>query len=200
MSPKAEDESESGPRVQKFDLFHYGFIRRFMSDIRHSVVAVLPHAKFQMAAVPHRVKCAFAGYALTCKSSGGESSGGIVPTFHGTNAENLVPIRKHGLVVPGTVIPGTSTTLQVANGSAAGFGIYTANLNAPQLSHGFCSQPTMLVCAVVLKPGDVIQHGDAQVCKDARCVVPLLEASGQSFRGQASGTSILACAQPAQPR
>jgi len=56
------------------------------------------------------------------------------------------------------------------------------------------------VCAVVLKPGDVIQHGDAQVCRDARCVVPVLEVSGQSFRSQASRTSMLACPQPAQPR
>lgn len=58
----------------------------------------------------------------------------------------------------------------------------------------------MLVCAVALKPGEVIQHRDAQVCFDARCVIPLLEVYGRSFRSQPSRTSGLARPTPAKPR
>jgi len=97
------------------------------------------------------------------------------PAFHGTSVCNHSGIFKDGLL-----IPGQGNTLKVANGSAHGLGIYTANLNAAWLSRGFCDKPKILVCAV-LQTGAVRHVFDAMVVFNAAHVVPLLVGEGRRF-------------------
>merc|ERR1711920_257027 len=71
-------------------------------------------------------------------------------------------------------------TLRVVHGAAHGTGIYTANIDAPWLSRGFCTGPSILVCAVL--QSDEIRHvRDAMVVRQADHVVPLFEGIAQSM-------------------
>merc|ERR1719384_1562939 len=98
------------------------------------------------------------------------------PAFHGTNAVNHKSIFNRGLL-----IPGQDNELQVIHGAAHGRGVYTANVDAAWLSKGFCTQPRMLVCAV-LDSSEVVRHvGDAMVVARSDHVVPLFEGAGGSF-------------------
>jgi len=104
------------------------------------------------------------------------------PAFHGTDASNHGSIFKRGLL-----IPGDGNNLRVVHGSAHGRGVYTANIDAAWLSKGFCTAPTMLVCAVLQI--DVRYAGDAMVVGNSDHVVPLFEGSGTSFMSTASATA-----------
>jgi len=102
------------------------------------------------------------------------------PAFHGTDAANHNSIVKRGLL-----IPGQGNELKVAHGAAHGKGVYTANVDAAWLSRGFCSAPTMLVCAVL--QSDAVRHvGDAMVVSKEEHVVPMFEGAGQCFGDQRS--------------
>lgn len=117
----------------------------------------------------------------------------IIPTFHGSNAQNYSSILQRGLL-----IPGRNNELRVVNGSVHGKGIYTARLSNPQLSAGFCTDPKLLVCGVlddaagvanrsnghfqVHAQSNAVKHvGDAVVVFDESRVVPLFQASAQTF-------------------
>eukprot|EP00435_Cladocopium_sp_Y103_P065465 s376_g27.t1 len=108
----------------------------------------------------------------------------------------------------GLLIPGRNNELRVVNGSVHGKGIYTARLSNPQLSAGFCTDPKLLVCGVlddaagsadsiwllevpversnghfqVHAQSNAVKHvGDAVVVFDESRVVPLFQASAQTF-------------------
>lgn len=117
----------------------------------------------------------------------------IIPTFHGSNAQNYSSILQRGLL-----IPGRGNELHVVNGSVHGKGIYTARISNPQLSAGFCTDPKLLVCGVlddapgvanrsdghfqVHAQSNAIKHvGDAVVVFDESRVVPLFQASAKTF-------------------
>jgi len=121
----------------------------------------------------------------------GDLDGRLLPAFHGTAAGNLSSIYKNGLL-----IPGVENTLKVANGSAHGLGIYTATIDNPQLSLGFCcGEQSMLVCGVLSnavsnssiehignlqvtsESCDVLHVGNAMVIFDIRRVAPLFVAT-----------------------
>lgn len=117
------------------------------------------------------------------------------PVFHGSQAENYESICSRGLL-----IPGRGNELKVVNGSVHGRGIYTADLQNPRLSAGFCTDPKMLVCGILddsrhlaasrtlgihqLKAeSQAIKHvGDAIVVFDESRVVPLFQASASAFQ------------------
>eukprot|EP00418_Pyrodinium_bahamense_P015891 CAMPEP_0179102038 /NCGR_PEP_ID=MMETSP0796-20121207/47208_1 /TAXON_ID=73915 /ORGANISM="Pyrodinium bahamense, Strain pbaha01" /LENGTH=456 /DNA_ID=CAMNT_0020799905 /DNA_START=48 /DNA_END=1418 /DNA_ORIENTATION=+ len=123
-----------------------------------------------------------------------KSNGNVRPAFHGTNAANHASIFNRGLM-----IPGGGSGVSVSNGSSHGLGIYTATLDNPFLSRGFCSEPCMLVCAVVddavrltcprplgrffvTAESAAVRHvGDALVVMDPWHVAPLFEASAEGF-------------------
>lgn len=121
--------------------------------------------------------------------SGSEES--LCPAFHGTDARNLSSIYKHGLL-----IPGMGNRLRVTHGSAHGLGIYTATVDNPGLSFGFCrGETSMLVCgvlddsvrgseveylgrhAVTSRSKDVLHVGSAMVIFDSKRVAPLFVAT-----------------------
>merc|ERR1711871_1276803 len=117
-------------------------------------------------------------------------SGDLKPGYHGTNVSSLPSIYEKGLL-----IPGQDNGISVANGSAHGLGVYTARVNAPALSWGFCRAPTqmerrMVVCGIlddapqaacsytmgirtVSRESQNVRHvGDAMVIFDDRRVAP----------------------------
>jgi len=122
--------------------------------------------------------------------------GQLVPAFHGTNSTNYHSIFDRGLLIPGF---GAGVDVPMAHGAAHGRGIYTANVDAAWLSKGFCSDSSMLVCAV-LKCGGQIRHaGDAMVVMDPAFVVPVFLAVG-TWRAQASpGRAALPVPLPTAP-
>jgi len=63
-------------------------------------------------------------------------------TYHGTKACNISSIQRRGLLVPG------HGGVKVANGSAHGVGIYTAQIGSSSLSRGFCDSDKLFVCGV----------------------------------------------------
>ena len=63
-------------------------------------------------------------------------------TYHGTKSQNIDSISRVGLLMPG------NNGHKVANGSAHGVGIYTAQLGKATLSKTFCDSNKMFVCAV----------------------------------------------------
>eukprot|EP00438_Fugacium_kawagutii_P021984 Skav217012 [mRNA] locus=scaffold1803:210423:211232:- [translate_table: standard] len=102
-------------------------------------------------------------------------AGQMRPAFHGTNAANYNSIFDRGLLIPGF---GEGSDVPMAHGNAHGRGIYTANVDAAWLSKGFCSEASMLVCAV-LDCGNQVRHvGDAMVVMDPTLVIPLFLAVG----------------------
>lgn len=119
----------------------------------------------------------------------------LTPGYHGTNVSNLSAIYQRGLL-----IPGPANGIGVANGSAHGLGVYTAKVNNPHLSWGFCRAPTemdrkMMVCGILDDAPAMGQHyqmgirtvsresanvrhvGDAMVIFDDRRVAPFFEVS-----------------------
>ena len=101
--------------------------------------------------------------------------GELRPAFHGTNAKNYSSISQRGLLIPGL---GLGADLDVVNGQAHGRGIYTAKVDAAWLSKGFCSEASMLVCAVLDCDGQVKHVHDAMIVQDPAYVVPLFLAVG----------------------
>merc|ERR550532_3262879 len=89
----------------------------------------------------------------------------IRPAFHGTNANNYNSIFQRGLL-----IPGHGNELQIIHGAAHGTGIYTANIDAAWLSRGFCTEQSMLVCAVI-HTMSVRHHGDAMIVPRSELVL-----------------------------
>lgn len=119
----------------------------------------------------------------------------LTPGYHGTNVSNLSSIYDRGLL-----IPGHGNDIHVANGSVHGLGVYTAKVNKPSLSWGFCRAPTemdrkMMVCGIlddaptigqayqmgirtVSRESPNVRHvGDAMVIFDDRRVAPFFEVS-----------------------
>lgn len=97
------------------------------------------------------------------------------PAFHGTDIVNHKSIFECGLLVPGV-----GNRLQVVHGAAHGSGVYTANIDAAWLSRGFCTAPSILVCAVLQTPH--VRHvGDAMVVGISDNVVPLFQADSHCF-------------------
>lgn len=177
----------TGPRG--FHGLQESFMKMHGSDIKNSLDGVFEGpVKLEKAQVGREVQQRF----LEAMQGGYP----ILPTFHGSNERNYRSILERGLL-----IPGRGNELRVANGSAHGLGIYTANVTNPRLSMGFCTAPKMLVCGVlddatvagraatcgnftVKAQSNVIKHvGDAVVVFDESRVVPLWQASAQSFRG-----------------
>lgn len=107
------------------------------------------------------------------------SNAELRPAFHGTDAGNHQSIFRRGLLVPGE-----ESGINVVHGQVHGRGVYTANVDAAWLSRGFCTQPKMLVCAV-LDSREVVRHvGDAMVVAQSDHVVPLFEGASDSFLGE----------------
>merc|ERR1712232_1383094 len=103
------------------------------------------------------------------------STSSVFPAFHGTPLQNHERICEEGLL-----IPGQGNDLQVVNGAAHGRGIYTANVNAAWLSRGFCSSPSIIVCAVLQSPS--LRHVmDAMVVFNAAHVIPLFTCTSRGF-------------------
>jgi len=162
----------SNPSTRAHDPFEYlrtAFLVHFGDEIYESLNAVLGDSvTLSRAPLSHEV----AGRFLTNLQAFG--SLGIAPALHGTRSENYEGIFRRGLL-----IPGPDTGVAIANGSAHGVGIYTANLNAPGLSAGFCTDPSMLVCAVLQSPA--VKHIlDAQVVFGANHVIPLFVGRAQA--------------------
>merc|ERR1719401_1856887 len=89
------------------------------------------------------------------------------------------------------MIPGEGNDLAVVHGAAHGRGIYTARVNAPWLSRGFCNSPNVLACAV-LGSNSVRPVMDALVVFNAGLVIPLFECKAKAFKdsGVASRLSL----------
>ena len=100
--------------------------------------------------------------------------GKMLPAFHGTNPRNYPSIFQRGFLIPGH---GEGIDVTMAHGAAHGRGIYTANVGAAWLSRGFCTENSMLVCAVVDR-GEVKHVHDAMVVLEPACVVPIFLATG----------------------
>jgi hypothetical protein len=139
--------------------------------------------------------------------------GTLCPAFHGTDARKLASIYKNGLL-----IPGMGNSLRVTNGSAHGLGIYTATVDNPMLSFGFCrGETSILICgvlddsarrsevqymgnlAVTSASKDVLHVGNAMVIFDIKRVAPLFLATRDVpvARPARAATSFNA---PARPR
>lgn len=124
-----------------------------------------------------------------------DSKPNLVPAFHGTNLATFPSIFSRGLLPAGT------RGVKMAHGNAHGGGVYTANVESPELSAGFCfprDQPRMLVCAVVddtvkrqqprrvggflvsMESEAVSYVGKAIVIRDSRFVAPLFVAAPSS--------------------
>ena len=173
LSFVADAAAFSNPSTRAHDPFEYlrtAFLVHFGDEIYESLNAVLGDSvTLSRAPLSHEVS----GRFLTNLQAFG--SLGIAPALHGTRSENYEGIFRRGLL-----IPGPDTGVAIANGSAHGVGIYTASLNAPWLSRTFCSDPSMLVCAV-LQSSAVNHIRDAQVVFDAGHVIPLFVGHAPSF-------------------
>jgi len=125
-------------------------------------------------------------------------AGALRSGYHGTKISSLPSIYEKGLL-----IPGKGNTICVANGSAHGLGVYTAKVNNPNLSWGFCrdfpspTQRRMMVCGIlddaalssssgnsrmgtrtISHESPHVRHvGDAMVIFDDRRVAPFFEVS-----------------------
>jgi len=172
-----------------FENMQREFLRRHGSSIRCSLrECFLGDFAVKPVDPAQAVKDAFMGHCRGSLQS-------VRPTFHGTRGTVHESIFSSGFI-----IPGSGKGVSVRNGSAHGLGIYTAALHNAWLSRAFCTEPKMIVCAVVddSKPLDQpaacgnyyisaqsqnVRHvGDAVVVFDPSRVVPLAEASGSCFR------------------
>jgi len=95
----------------------------------------------------------------------------IHAAFHGTNAANYRSIYQRGLL-----IPGQGNELKIVHGAVHGTGIYTANVDAAWLSRSFCTEESMLVCAVI-HTCEVRHHGDAMIVPRVDLVAPIFLAT-----------------------
>lgn len=80
----------------------------------------------------------------------GTLAGVLKVGYHGTYIGNLPSIYEKGLLIPGH----HGNAISIANGSAHGIGIYTANVYDPGLSWGFCranaeEEAKMIVCGIL---------------------------------------------------
>ena len=115
-------------------------------------------------------------------------NGQLRPAFRGTYAKNYPSIFSRGLLIPGL---GDGADLPIVHGAAHGRGIYTANIDAPWLSKGFCDDHSMLVCAVLdFGSEHVRQVRDAMVVFHPDCVVPLFLATGETSVNTPVATSV----------
>lgn len=210
-APKAKAcRSRARPAVKQpllpasFDELHERFLRQHREAIVGALCKVFTgEVELRPAPLSAEVKNRF---LQRCKGTHT-----IQPVFHGTKAANHESIFRSGLM-----IPNAASGVNVCNGSAHGLGVYTAKLNNPYLSRGFCSEPRLLVCAVlddavqlavprplgrffVTAESVSVRHvGDAIVVMDPCCVVPLFEASGEGFA--TASTFVPVAAIPAQIR
>jgi len=113
------------------------------------------------------------------KACQGGLVGKLRPAYHGTNENNLPSIYRQGLL-----IPGQNNGIKVANGSAYGLGIYTADVTNPHLSWGYARGgfQKLLICGVIDDVGhstapEVKHAGSALVVFNADRVAPLFEAT-----------------------
>jgi hypothetical protein len=120
----------------------------------------------------------------------------VIPTYHGSDAANYESICRRGLL-----IPGKGNELKVEHGAAHGRGIYTARIDNPSLSRGFCTEPSMLICGVVddtsmsttsekcgrfsvgAKSQTVKHVGSAVIVADDQRVAPLFQVTADNFKG-----------------
>mmetsp|Transcript_91208 Transcript_91208/g.175602 ORF Transcript_91208/g.175602 Transcript_91208/m.175602 type:complete len:488 (-) Transcript_91208:176-1639(-) len=185
-----EEKSHKSRYPSSFEAFRRAFLERHGHTIKANLGAKSAGSvEMKAAPVSREVQDRF--IAECAAAPGGE----VVPTYHGSRAENYDSICKRGLL-----IPGRGNELAVVNGAAHGKGIYTATVDAPSLSMSFCSEPKLLVCGVLddsveLMPeqescgrfavgarSQSIKHvGDAIVVFNERRVIPLFEAAAGQF-------------------
>jgi len=133
------------------------------------------------------------------KACQGGLAGKLRPAYHGTNEVNLPSIYRQGLL-----IPGQGNGIKVANGSAHGLGIYTADVSNPHLSWGYArgSFQKLLICGVIDDVGhstapEVKHAGSALVIFNSDRVIPLFEAT---LRNPAPQQPPLAAPKPSNAR
>mmetsp|Transcript_111272 Transcript_111272/g.202371 ORF Transcript_111272/g.202371 Transcript_111272/m.202371 type:complete len:480 (+) Transcript_111272:92-1531(+) len=168
--------------------------KRFLKDFGRRFCKELGRHMGSMEVRPAPVSAAVQSRFLDARSNLG---GTLRAAYHGTNIGNLSSIYEKGLL-----IPGQGNGVRVANGSVHGVGVYTAKLDNPSLSWGFCRAPSlwqrkMMVCgvldnayagkhfaqyrmgfqSVISESQDVRHVGSAMVIFNARRVAPLFEVS-----------------------
>mmetsp|Transcript_77475 Transcript_77475/g.239182 ORF Transcript_77475/g.239182 Transcript_77475/m.239182 type:complete len:513 (-) Transcript_77475:8-1546(-) len=164
--------------LSPFEQFRWQFLKEHGTTFCSHMVASSGAVSLRAAPLNLEVGEAF------MRACQGELHGQLRPAYHGTATRNLTSIYKIGLV-----IPGQGNDLKVANGSAYGLGIYTAEVSSPALSLGYargeCKR--LLVCGVLDSPDPaVVRHaGSAMVVFDPRRVAPLWEATLTQVAGTA---------------
>lgn len=158
----------------QFEVLRKDFLETHREAIMHGLNSVLAgDVTLAPASIAREVQSRFMSALFAATNAE------LRPAFHGTDARNHPSIFRRGLLVPGE-----ESGIRVAHGQAHGRGVYTANVDAAWLSKGFCTQPRMLVCAV-LDSGEVVRHvGDAMVVARSDHVVPLFEGASGSFWGE----------------
>jgi len=121
------------------------------------------------------LRCDVASTFMTACQGG--LAGKLRPAYHGTNEIHLPSIYRQGLL-----IPGQNNEIRVANGSAHGLGIYTADVTDPRLSWSYArgSFQRLLICGVIDDVGnstapEVKHAGSALVVFNRDRVAPLFE-------------------------
>lgn len=185
-------EGPENPRAQvEFEDLRAGIMREHGAQIRDAIA--------RRSAGPVEISPAPVAASIGRQFAEAFASGSatLVPAYHGSNSKNYASICARGLLVPGSR---GGEDIRVANGSAHGRGVYTANVYSPKLSMGFCSDPIMLVCGVADDSTSVqrqvhircgnqatagkssVRHcGDALVVSDARRVVPMFTVAAAQF-------------------
>lgn len=125
-------EAQSAP--QTFGQLQDQFMQEYGAEIRKE----MPGVTLTKADVGESVQKRFMGAVQSLSDPQAQ----LLPTYHGTKAENFGSIQERGLLVP------THGGVTVVNGSANGVGVYTARLGSASLSKGFAPDGKMLVCAV----------------------------------------------------
>lgn len=168
--------------------------KRFLKDHGRRFCKELCRHMGSMEVRPAPVSATVQSRFLDARASLG---GTLRAAYHGTNVANLPSIYERGLLVPGQ-----GNGVHVANGSVHGVGVYTAKLDNPGLSWGFCRAPSpvqkkMMVCGVldnactsrhfaqyrigyqsVTSESEDVRHvGSAMVIFNDRRVAPLFEVS-----------------------
>jgi len=182
----AEERAAQRP-AENFEQVRKQFLQDHGHEVKGNLQKVFNAVHLSPAAVDPAVQKRFMESYHSTNSS-------LIPTYHGSNQKNYESICAQGLL-----IPGRGNDLRIQHGAAHGRGIYTARVEAPDLSRCFCSHPELLVCGVVddalpshmkrcgnhsiSAQSNIIRHvGDAVVIFDQSRVVPLFRASGSEFR------------------
>eukprot|EP00747_Dinoflagellata_sp_TGD_P189194 gnl/TRDRNA2_/TRDRNA2_49194_c0_seq1.p1 gnl/TRDRNA2_/TRDRNA2_49194_c0~~gnl/TRDRNA2_/TRDRNA2_49194_c0_seq1.p1 ORF type:complete len:506 (+),score=60.12 gnl/TRDRNA2_/TRDRNA2_49194_c0_seq1:75-1592(+) len=103
--------------------------------------------------------------------------------FHGTASGNMQSIIRRGLL-----IPGRTSGIKVANGSAHGVGVYTAR--SPSLSLGYCRGHTQMLCCAGLTSAQskltasTVCAGDAVVFFQESLTMPCFLLTFESLNGR----------------